>query len=272
MKSLPRRRWPLVLLLVLVCAPAGAAFNAGVAPPRFELRANPGETVRDVVTLFNASGSVESYLLRTADWDLQQGGGVTIHPPQLQPGSCRPWTRIERSKVTLAPQGTKRYRFEISVPDDAPPGECRVALLVEAAPAQLTPDGADPGFSVRLPIAARLAVIIYVVVGDAQPDLEVEGARMSEQRGRAVPVLSVRNDGGAHGRPAGFFKAEDASGQSFDLVVVPFPVLPGQRGDITLQPDPALYGDEPLPWQLPLRLRGTLETGSGDKSVDLLAR
>ena len=83
MKSWSPRRWSLTLLMVSVCGPAGAAFNAGVAPPRFELRADPGATVREVVTLFNASDAVETYLLRTADWDLQEGGGVTIHPPEL---------------------------------------------------------------------------------------------------------------------------------------------------------------------------------------------
>ena len=264
--------WLAAFVLLSISVPTNAAFNAGVAPPRFELTASPGETLREVVTLFNAGEAVESYQLRTADWDIQPDGGVIVYPPELQPGSCRPWTRIERREVTLAPQATKRYRFEVSVPADAPPGECRFALLIETAPPKLPSGGARPGVTLQLPIAARLAVIVYVVVGDARPDLRIEGARMIEQRGRLVPVLQVRNAGAAHGRPSGFFKVEDARGESFDVIVVPSPVLPGRSGEIVLRPDPLIYGDEQPEWQPPLRLRGTLETGNGDQSLDLIAR
>lgn len=259
------------LLAWLAAVDIVAAFNAGVGPPRFELGADPGETLREVVSIVNSGDLVETYVLRTADWDLTPSGGVVVHPPELQPGSCRPWTRIERREVRLAPQEIKRYRFEVSVPADAPVGECRFALLIESAPPAT--DGTElPQFSVQLPIAARLAVIVYVTIGDAAPSLRVEQARMRETRGRLLPVLTVRNVGGAHGRPGGFLNAEDARGERYELLVVPAPVLAGQVSEIVLQPDPALYGNQPPDWQPPLRLRGDLETGAGVQTLDLIAR
>ena len=262
----------LALAAGLLGAAGAGAFNAGVGPPRFELAAQPGETLREVVSIVNSGDVVESYRIRTADWDLTRAGGVVIHPPALQPGSCRPWTRIERRELTLGPQEVKRYRFEVSVPADAAQGECRFALLIETAPPE-APAGVElPQFSVQLPITARLAVIVYVRVGAAAPALRVEGAEMRDVRGATVPVLTVRNDGDAHGRPGGFVTAEDDVGKRYELLVVPSPVLAGQTADILLRPDPALYGEEPPAWQPPLRLRGALETGAGDLALDALAR
>ena len=120
-------------LLILFCMPGkgnAEGFSVLVAPPRFELQANPGDTVRDHVEITNPGYSSVTFLMRTADWDMTEEGSTTFYPPELQPGSCRPMVRIERHKIRLPAKGKKRYRFQIEVPEDAPPGECRVALLI----------------------------------------------------------------------------------------------------------------------------------------------
>ena len=62
-----------------------------VSPPRFELQGKPGEVIRQIVTIENGGDIAANFAIRTADWDLADDGGVTIHPPELQPGSCRPF-------------------------------------------------------------------------------------------------------------------------------------------------------------------------------------
>ena len=265
-------RWLCALALLLASAvPVWAAFSAGVAPPRFELAAQPGETLRELLTIYNSGDVVETYLIRTADWDLTPDGGVVIHPPELQPGSCRPWARIERREITVLPGSIKRFRFEIALPPDTPAGECRLALLIEAKPPELLADDVS-GFSVRVPINARLAVIVYVVVGDARAELRFESASLREVRGGQVPVVRMSNTGNAHGRPGGFVTAEDARAERYDLVVTPTPILPGRSVEVMLRPDPKLYGESGPDWQPPLRLRGTVETGFGDQPLDLQTR
>ena len=108
-------------------------FAATVSPPRFELRASPGETLNEVVEINNSDTLPVDFELRTADWDLTDGGNVTIHSEELKPGSCRTWARIERHKIRIAAERARRYRFQIKVPEDAPAGECRVALLLEGS-------------------------------------------------------------------------------------------------------------------------------------------
>ena len=140
---------------------------------------------------------------------------MIIHPPELQPGSCRPWIRIERRSLTLPPEAVKRFRFEIHVPDDAAAGECRFALLIapdpqsEAALAQLG--------DLRFPITGQIAVIVYVAVGGAKPMLDFRNIHLAQINGQTVPVAVFHNAGNAHGRPLGLLEGSDANGPRVGL-------------------------------------------------------
>ena len=197
--------------------------------------------------------------MRSADWDLNDTGGVQIRSADqgLADNSCRPWIRLERPRLAVAPGELKRYRFEIQVPNDAADGECRVAVLVSPAPETVQATNID-GLSV--PIAGRVAVIIYVTIGGAKAILEYRGAEIVEQGPRRLPALRFFNAGNAHGRPFGSVSAVDAGGKRFELVAVPFPILAGREFPILLQP---FYGDDPNPPtfepQWPMELSGRIE-------------
>src|SRR5262245_65971047 len=87
------------LLLVAAASPSGAwsaGFAAGLSPSKFELRAKPGEVVRDTVTILNPGNAPADYLLRTADWGLNDASGIEFVEDAFADGSCRPWVRLER--------------------------------------------------------------------------------------------------------------------------------------------------------------------------------
>lgn len=268
MKSNPLRpeRLLLAVCLLLLALPAAQAggFAATVSPPRFELRAKPGEVLREVVEISNTDTVTASYDMRTADWDLSADGNVTIHPPALQPGSCRGWTRIERRNIRLPAQGERRYRFEIHVPDDAPPGECRVALLLEGSGEEMLLAGNN---EIRFPIQGRIAVIIYVAVGDAQPDLSLQRLDMGTVNSQQIPVAVLENTGIAHGRPSGILEGVDALGNRLEFTVSPSPILPGQTRRIPIWPASTnrVTMQDIVP---PLKLTGTIEWEGGSRKVD----
>jgi hypothetical protein len=256
----------LVLAAVATAPVHASSFEAMVSPPRFELQADPGETLRQIVTIQNAGDRPASFAVRTADWDLSADGGLTIHPPELQAGSCRPWTRIERRSLRLPAQGLKRFRFEIRVPGDAPAGECRLALLVEPGEdAQLMARARN----IRFPVEGRIAVIIYVGIGDAEPQLEVRQLRLDDINGRLTPVAVLHNSGTAHGRPEGFLQGSDASGRRLDFTVAATPVLPGQTRAIPIWQAPA-EGTERVDLQPPLTVHGVIEWQGGEQRVEAL--
>ena len=90
-------------------------FAALVAPPRFELKAKPGERLREVIEITNGGAQPAKYRFRTADWTLGADGQIAIFD-DLQPKSCRPWVAIERSSAEVPSGGRLRYRFEVTPP------------------------------------------------------------------------------------------------------------------------------------------------------------
>ena len=188
-------------------------------------------------------------------------GSVTIHGEELQDGSCRPWTRIERRRIRVAPESSRRYRFQVRVPDDAPAGECRVALLIEGTEEETVMAGTE---QVKFPVQGRIAVIIYVAVGDASPKLNLLELAMDKVNQREIPVAVFRNDGNAHGRPSGILDGIDAVGNKQEFTVSPSPIMPGQTRRIPIWPAEQVAGDIVSP----LKLQGTIEWNGGKKEID----
>jgi hypothetical protein len=251
-------RHPIRYLLALICALSSTpsladGFAAVVSPPRFELAAKPGQTLRQVFELSNRSAASAPFLFQTADWTLAPDFGVTFQD-ELQPGSCRPWVALERPEAALSAGATMRYRFEIAVPADTAVGECRFAVLIE---------GKEPAIAIsnglQLPIAGRIGVIVYVTIVDAAPRLEILGPKIVSLNGRQLPTLRVHNAGAAHGRMSGFLTGTDAKGTRYDFNPSDFPILPGQETDVYLTPSTAT--DDHPTLTFPVTVRGTLEWG-----------
>jgi hypothetical protein len=250
-------RVPVVAVAALLAAIPACAFAQGfaalVSPPRFELTAKPGERLRDVMEITNASTQSARYRLKTADWTLDDNAAVKFDDA-LKPGSCRPWVAIESRQITVSAGGKYRYRFEMAPPADAPAGECRFAILIEGDEQNVqTPGG--PAF----PIAGRLGVIVYVTLGGAQPQLEVVGGRVAPVNGEDMPIAMVKNSGNAHGRLTGFLSGTDAAGKKLEFTPSTLPILPGETRAISL----GLYKeqDEAVKIAYPITIRGKLEWG-----------
>ena len=253
-----RRQPTLAALSLLACLSCGSAFAQGfsalVSPPRFEDNAKAGSTYRNVIEISNVSGSAAHFTVQTADWTFKPDAAVEFSDA-LAPGSCRPWVGLEAAEINLAPNAKRRYRFEVRVPADAPAGECRFAIMIEGDP-QTVQGGA------AVPVSGRIGVIVYLAIDDAAASLDVVGHDVRTIEGNAVPVLSVRNGGNAHGRLQGFVDGTDASGKRYALQPSTLPILPGETRDIALVPqaDNDAAAVPVIAW--PLRLEGRLDWGS----------
>jgi hypothetical protein len=228
-------------------------FAALVSPPRFELAAKSGKTVRSVIEVSNRSTAPARYLIHTADWSLSPDFSVNFHD-DLQEGSCRPWVAIERPEVVVPGAGTLRYRFEVTVPADAAAGECRFAVMIEGAePSIARSKGLD------VPVTGRIGVIVYVTVGEGAPELEILGPSVANLNGQQVPTLRIHNAGSAHGRISGFLTGTDAKGVSYDFTPSDFPILPHEEREVFLTPSTATEDHPKLAF--PVTVKGTLEWG-----------
>lgn len=247
-----------VALALLVASPARAAdFAFAVNPPRFELAAQPGERLRQVLEITNASPGASTLLVRTADWRFEPDGS-SVFIDELQPASCRPWVAIERRELVVAPRQAYRFRFEVAPPAGQAPVECRFAILLQGKEPSRSQSGGPS-------VTGRMAVIVYVRVGDVHPELEVTGGSVRQQDGRPVAVLHVRNTGMAHGRLDGFLTMQDAAGRSFEVTPASTPILPGETRGVAL---PLSEGEGTAVPQFPVTIRGRLEWGK-DRATEV---
>lgn len=238
-------------------------FALSLAPPRFELAAQPGQTVRGVAELANAADTAADLSFETAEWDLTPDGGVVLGNA-LKPGSCRPWVSIERRQTVLQAKAQLRYRFEVTPPADTPPGECRFAIVISSTEQRLA-----PAEGVSVPVVAQLALIVYVTVGDIKPQLRIVQVSVADINGTKTPVLLVENTGLAHGRLSAFLSGVDANGIKREFSPATLPILPGETRRIALNVDmggdaiearerPEKPGREGEPIAFPLSISGTI--------------
>jgi hypothetical protein len=244
-----------------------AGFSAGISPSKFELRARAGQTLRDTISIMNPAEDAEDYQFRTADWRLSDSGSVEFIEDELLDGSCRPWVKLERKALRINPGAQRNYRFEIHVPEDAPTGLCRFAILVEPAEAFNTTVGSGES-AINVPIVGRYAIVTYVTIGDAAAEIELVGIGTQNVSGQRLPAVTLRNTGNTYDRAFGNLTSTDFRGERVRLVPSSFPVLPGRTESLPMVPDvgPTEVGTVSLTY--PLRLIGEIEIGGNVIPID----
>jgi len=249
-----------MMAALLSGSPASSAgFGAGVSPTKFELRAKPGATLRDTLTILNASEEPARYSLRTADWEINDQQGVEYFEEELLEGSCRPWIKLERRLVQIMGGGQKRYRFEVHVPKDAPAGLCKFAILIEPGETAMASIGENG--EITFPVVGRYAVTVYVTIGDAKPDIEFLGLGERQMGTLRMPTLQFRNNGNTLDRAFGQVTATDAAGTRHTLVASTFPVLPGRTENISLDLENNPNQTDIVVLEFPLNLKGRIQIG-----------
>ncbi|MES2842272.1 MAG: hypothetical protein V4794_18500 [Pseudomonadota bacterium] len=249
--------WVLVVLPTSIQAQGFAAY---ITPPRFEVQATPGQSLRQVLEIQHVGSQKGNYRIYTSDWTLQSDNSVTFSD-ELAADSCRPWVAIERRELTIESGARYRYRFEITPPPGTPARECRFAIMVE---------GLDPARvqgSFNFPVGGRIGVIVYATIGDAAPQLDIAATRVTTVNGKPTAMIDVRNRGNAHGRLEGFANATDATGARFEIAPADLPIMPGETRGIAISP--VAEDGKPAPEiRFPLTVKGSFEWGKNRLPLD----
>ncbi len=249
---LSRPAKPLAMLVALlatgIAQPMHAAeqgFTGGVTPSRFELNAKQGDLMRKSIKVYNLGARPQSYNVRTVDWTFTEAGAISFQD-ELAQDSCREWVRLERHKIKVLPdpQRPRNFRFEVAIPDDLPPRECRFALMIEGVDTKASADLANG--SIKLPVLGRIAVIVYVGIGGVEPQLVVGDVSVQKLNNQTLPAIAIENSGNAHGRLDADLVAKNSNGKNVPLTIATSPILPGQTRQMALTPAPGLALDYPL--------------------------
>lgn len=262
------RRIALLAFALAAATPAfPAAFEVAISPSRFEVAGKGGARLGQSLTIYNVGNTPTDVAVRTLDWTYTPEGQISYHD-ELLPGSCRPWVTLERRTLRVPQQGRSNFRFQVDIPPDAPRGECRLMLAVEGIEPAYQAQIQSGGASLSLPVSGRIAVAVYVKVGGAEPKLEVRQVGVKAVNGKPTPVITVSNNGDAHGRLEGALESVDAKGLKFDLVPESTPILPGQTR--TLPFAPRVEANQAAPqFSLPVRSKGQIDWDLGSFKVDV---
>ena len=92
------------------------------------------------------------------------------------------------------------------------------------------------GGSLSIPVAGRVAIIVYLAVNGAEPKIQVRDIAVGRHNDHLLPVVSVVNAGDAHGRLEAELWAKDSKGQKMQLSFGKPPVLANQQRKLKLSP------------------------------------
>ncbi|MFB7245194.1 WxL protein peptidoglycan domain-containing protein [Streptomyces populi] len=237
-------------LLALVATPSYAADNGSwsvypvssriAARPYFYLSADPGQTLRDKVTVANKTGGPLTFRLYAADaYNTARDGGFAVRTLAEKQRGVGAWARPARTRVTVPAHGRVTVPFTLRVPERAEPGDHPGALValderIETGSGSLT-------VGVRRAVAAR----VYLRVGGPTvPALAVEGVRLTHHQplvpgtGSSAATVSytLHNTGNVTLNPKVRLEAEGLFGRTLlsrELADIPSELLPGQRVRLT---------------------------------------
>ncbi len=215
-----------VLFSLFLSTPSWAGFSLSISPIRWEAKGNAGKTLRQVITLTSGAKTVQKVQVSVGDWTLTEGGAPVFVDPETMPNSAAAWLRFDSQEFTVYPRQKKTFKISIDIPDGALHGSYRAAILFEQPQPEKTAE--EEGTSVFL--RGRLALPIYVTVGDAKPNGKILGASWkSLAEGRdPVVALGIRNEGNAHLRMNGIFSATSLTDDKFEGIIPGVLFLPSQ--------------------------------------------
>lgn len=242
-------------------------FNVAAKPAIVTLKSNAGARLTHSIELVNQGAEPAEIAVSTADWQVDHEGEMAFSDALL-PGSCRPWVSLERAKVKVAPRSSQRYRFQIDVPADAPAGECRFMLMVQAAVDPFVAAMEARGMRVQLPIQGRIGIPVYAALGGAKPALELLRTYATATGSGPQIRLELRNTGTAHARLTGALVATDDAGSSYNLIPTRSTILAGQTMYFSLTPEAPRAGGEKPKVILPVRVAGQFDYGIGEIRVN----
>lgn len=195
-----------------------------ITPPRFELYANPGDQVSEIIRVRNDSASPTSFKVLIEDFtSVGEEGQVALQEDNSTHSfSLAQWITPETTDITLQPGEERPFTFTVSVPKNAEPGGHYASVLFQAAGGDV-----QGGASVTQRVGA---LILLRVSGNVVENASIESftAPTYAQKTPLNITLRVKNAGNTHIRPRGTIVITDIFGKKVDeLPLNGQNVLPG---------------------------------------------
>jgi hypothetical protein len=204
--------------------------------PAVHLQLEPGETETTPLRLATNAG-VDAEL-RVANVTSPPNGGIALQPESAELTAPATWLQIETGPVSLATGAPVSRSLDVSVPDNAAPGQYVAAVALETAE-PIEVDGSD------IPQLNRATTIVTITVPGEFESEFVLGEPTLIASGSVRVQVPLTNSGTVPVAPSGTLTLEPTNdGSTISLPVSMGIVLAGTETslDITL-PEPPAPGD-----------------------------
>lgn len=205
----------LVLTAVAGIGPAAAADEAprlGLTPVGhdgtfFTLTLEPGASRQLEVEAANFGDTEVRARTYAANVYSIVNGGFGADLFGEEPTGTTTWLDYPTQEMTLGPRDAQVINFDVTVPDDTPPGEYVAALVIENV------DPVRGSGSVAIDQVNRSAIAVAIdVPGPRRPALAIGVVGHEVAGERSVVTFDVSNPGNVHLKPTGRFRLVDADG------------------------------------------------------------
>ncbi len=194
-----------IAILAVILLPRGADALT-LSPPYFDYSLNPGDTVLDVIKLFNEGRATETYypIVMNFSADDDEAGAPQFYAPEedRMGQGLADWIQVDPSPIVIPAGGRANVQFSINVPkDDATPGGHYGAILLSTAP----PADMERGIGVSQQLASIMLVRVSGEVQEVGGIAEF-GFKNPQVWYNHTPIeffLRFENSGNVHLRPTG---------------------------------------------------------------------
>jgi len=203
-------------LVTLIPYP-NTAKAVSLSPLTFELTANPGETVSNIIKVTNTDQNPVNVVIEIEDFAaIGEEGQVTLQPGEdASTYSLASWVSVSPRTLTIPGQDSGTVEFTISLPFDAEPGGHYASVLASVSAAQ------TPG---AVTITQKVGSLLLMnVAGDVEEKLHIEEFSVEpfSEYGPVTILSRFENTGSVHMKPRGFIFIKNMFGQEVEKLDLP---------------------------------------------------
>ena len=234
-------------------APAAAQTSVEVTPLRLELKAAPGGTTTQSITVSNTGKDAVRVRATISDWHLSRDGSPQFVEAAESKFSASSWMRVAPPEIVVDAGKESAVRFTLTVPAGIAPAGYRTSVLFEFSPVNASPIPKPREVAFR----SRIATLIYANVGE--PPALVD---LTDLRTRALPdqptliIAVLKNSGQRSVRTRGTLTLYDKTNAVIGQTTVPdVPVLPESEREVAIDTNDRGTGNRLPPGEYRVEVR-----------------
>jgi len=208
----------LVAILVSTLGITQTAKAVSISPLTFELAANPGEIVSNVLKVTNTEQSPLNVIIEVEDFAaIGEEGQVTLQPDEDNSTySLANWVTVSPGVFTIPGRGSEIIEFTVNLPIDAEPGGHYASILASVSGS--APGGSGPSVAQKVG-----SLVLMNVAGDVKEQLHIAefSAKPFSEYGPVTITSRFENDGTVHLKPRGFILIKNFFGQEVAKLDLP---------------------------------------------------